>query len=235
MVDVRVRHREPELMDEPGLDPARHSAALQGLARLNRWSGSAWALWQPLRMLARRVAPEPLRVLDVATGAGDVPIQLTRFAQRAGLRLVFDACDVSPHAIRYAESRASVAAAPVRFFQLDALTDPLHGTYDVIINSLFLHHLEQPQAVDLLRRMAAAARRLVLANDLVRSAWSYRMVALGAHVLTRSDVVHTDSLRSVRAAYSIDEARGLAQEAGLTGAEVAFRWPCRFLLSWAKA
>src|SRR5918912_1375115 len=77
----------PEVMDQPGLDPRRHAHALRGLARINFWSGSAGILWPDLAALARETAPRPLRVLDVATGGGDVPIRLWRRARRAGLDL----------------------------------------------------------------------------------------------------------------------------------------------------
>ncbi len=75
----------PEVMDQPDLDPRLHAQALQGLARLNFWSGSARILWPPLSALARRLRPRPLRVLDLATGGGDVPVRLWRRASRAGL------------------------------------------------------------------------------------------------------------------------------------------------------
>jgi hypothetical protein len=66
------RRLQPELMDQPGLDPARHRQALRGLRRINFWSRSAGILWPALAGLAR-AAQRPLRVLDQATGGGDVP------------------------------------------------------------------------------------------------------------------------------------------------------------------
>ena len=44
-----LRQRQPEIMDQPDLRPARHVGALHGLARVNFWSGSAGILWPPLR------------------------------------------------------------------------------------------------------------------------------------------------------------------------------------------
>src|SRR5438309_1542594 len=92
------RRLQPEVMDQPGLEPKRHRQALHGLGRINWWSGSAGILWPPLAALAR-VSPHPLRVLDLATGGGDVPIRLWQKAQRAGLPLVIEGCDVSPVAV----------------------------------------------------------------------------------------------------------------------------------------
>ncbi|MBX9582367.1 MAG: hypothetical protein K2X87_18855, partial [Gemmataceae bacterium] len=78
------RERIPERMDDPGLDPAEHRRALAALARINRWSRSAAVIWRPIRDFARS-AGRPVRVLDVATGGGDVPKALAEKARRAGL------------------------------------------------------------------------------------------------------------------------------------------------------
>ena len=124
------------------------------------------------------------------------------------------------------------AGAPLRFFAYNALTGPLLEGYDAVQCSLFLHHLDEPDALALLQRMAAMANRLVLVNDLERG-W---LGLLAAHVVTRllttSYVVHVDGPRSVEGAFTVAEARKLAQRAGLENAQVARRWPIRWLLTW---
>ena len=81
---LRQRHRQAEIMDRPDLPAAQHGHALDGLGRINFFSRSAGILWRPLAQLSRELGP--LRILDVATGAGDVPVRLWRKATRAGLR-----------------------------------------------------------------------------------------------------------------------------------------------------
>jgi len=51
--DLTLRRRQPEIMDQPGLDRQAHVQALRGLARLNLWSGSARILWPELAALSR--------------------------------------------------------------------------------------------------------------------------------------------------------------------------------------
>jgi SAM-dependent methyltransferase len=222
-------------MDQPGLDQRRHFHALRGLERINFWSHSAGILWPPLAELARQLAPRPLRVLDLATGGGDVPIRLWHRARRRGLPLEIDGCDVSADAIRYARERAVRKSATVRFFTHDALAGPLPEWYDVHFCSLFLHHLDEEQAVDLLRRMSQSASRMVLINDLVRSRVGLLLAQVAVRLLTTSPVVHVDGPRSVRAAFTLDEARSLAERAGLHGVSIGRRWPCRFLLAWSRS
>jgi hypothetical protein len=81
----------------------------------------------------------------------------------------------------------------------------------------------------------AAAGSLVLVNDLARSRFNYLAVWFACHALSGSPVVRYDGPASVRSAFSPREARSLAEHAGLKGASVGRRFPCRFLLQWRKA
>ena len=226
------RRLRPEVMDQPGLDPGRHRQALRGLGRINYWSRSAAILWPPLAALARNHG-RPARVLDLASGGGDVPIRLWHRAGRAGLPIVVEGCDISPLAVDHATRQAERQGAEVRFFVTDALTDALPEGYDAVVCSLFLHHLTEEQAVALLRRMATAGK-LVLVNDLVRSRAGLLLARVGTRLLSLSPVVHVDGPRSVEGAFTIAEAHALAERAGLSGATVEPRWPCRFLLTWVR-
>lgn len=224
---------QPEIMEQPDLPRDHHEGALHDLSRINWWSRSAGILWPPLRDLARQLHPRTLRVLDLASGAGDLPIRLWFKARRAGLNLELAGCDISAVAIAHAQERARLAGASVTFFAQDVLRGEVLRGYDAVMTSLFLHHQESDEAArHLLRRMGQMAGRLVLVNDLVRGRLHLWLARLACRVLTSSYVVHTDGPRSVKAAFTLAEVRRLAQEAGLPGARVAWRWPFRFLLTW---
>jgi 2-polyprenyl-3-methyl-5-hydroxy-6-metoxy-1,4-benzoquinol methylase len=230
---LSVRDRQPEVMDQPDLDPSVHHRALRGLARINAWSRSAATLW-PVIAATRAVLQRPLRVLDVATGAGDVPLGLWRHARRAGWPIELVGCDISPVALDHARKRVAAAGANIQFFQHDVLVEPLPAGYDVVTSSLFLHHLTEAEAVIVLRRMKDASTRQVAVNDLLRSRAGYVSAWAGTRLLTRSPVVHIDGPLSVRAAFTVPELRRLADEAGLSGATIAPRWPFRALLTWDR-
>ncbi len=233
LTSLRRRDRQPEIMDQPGLDPPLHQAALRGLRRINSLSGSARILWPPLLHLARERAG-PINVLDVGSGAGDVPIALSIRAQRSGLPVQFTGYDMSPTAVAYARQGASRALANVSFHERNVLTDGIAEQFDVVVCSLFLHHLDEIEARDLLSRMRKAARHLVMVNDLERSRLGYALAVAASRLLSRSRIVHVDGPRSVRAAFSLQEVLALAEQAGLDGATVVRRWPCRYLLTWRR-
>lgn len=223
-------------MDQPGLDPAEHAAALRGLGRINRLSRSVSALWPPIARLAReREQPgELLRVLDLACGGGDVAVALARRAEKEGLGVRVAGCDVSPTAVALARRRAEAGGSDVAFFECDVLAGPLPEGYDVITTTLFLHHLDEAQAVDLLRRMRLAAGRAALVDDLVRSRWGHALAWAGCRLLSGSRVVHHDGPVSVAAAFTLAEVQALAARAGWERATLTRHWPQRYLLAWNR-
>jgi 2-polyprenyl-3-methyl-5-hydroxy-6-metoxy-1,4-benzoquinol methylase len=233
--DLSHRRRQPEIMDQPGLAADQHRLALRGLARVNQISRTAAILWPPIRALTRQNAPRPTRLLDVASGGGDVVRTLERYALRAGLPLTVTGCDVSPFAVEYAQAEASRAGSQARFITCDALAGELPGEFDVVTCSLFVHHLEEPEVVEVLGRMKRAAGQLLLVSDLLRTAFGYQLAWWGSRLLSRSAVVHVDGPMSVEGAFSLEELRRLADRAGLTGARFERRWPQRCLISWRPA
>ena len=107
--------------------------------------------------------------------------------------------------------------------------------YDVVISSLFLHHLTAEQAVQLLSGMKRTARHLVMVNDLVRCSRGLLLAHLAARLFTTSSVVHTDASLSVRAAFTVAEVRQMASAAGLTDVTIRRCWPFRMLMTWRPA
>lgn len=228
------RCRTPELMDQPGLEATAHSQALRGLGRINRVSSSASIVWPAIARLGRIRKNRMIRVLDIATGGGDVPIALAKRARRSGFELTIEGCDISPVAVSFAACAAREAGVDVRFFPLDALGEPLPEGFDILTCSLFLHHLDDDDAVKLLRRMSDSARSMIIVNDLLRSRTGYGIAWAGCRLLSRSPIVRHDGPASVRAAFSLGEVQQLAGRAGLDGVRVERRWPWRFVLSWSR-
>jgi 2-polyprenyl-3-methyl-5-hydroxy-6-metoxy-1,4-benzoquinol methylase len=235
---LAVRRREPEAMDAPDLPAGLHDAALDGLARINRWSRAAPALWSAVAELlgaelAHR-APRPPTLLDVACGGGDVPVALALRARAAGAGLAITACDRSPTALAHARRRAAARGVDVAFTRADVLRDPLPGPADLVTCSLFMHHLDEPDAVALLGTMRTAARRALLVCDLRRSRAGLLLAQVGTRLLSRSPIVHADGPASVRAAFTPAELSALALRAGLAGARVRNLFPQRMMLVWTR-
>ncbi|WP_084759693.1 methyltransferase domain-containing protein [Zavarzinella formosa] len=229
-----ARVRVPELMDDPAADPVEVSEALAGLRRVNKISRPDAALWKSLRQLARQHGPTPFRVLDIATASGDLPVKLWRRFQRAGIPVEISACDINPSSVTEATKRAEMNGAAVRFFTCDVLQDCIPGEYDAVVCSLFLHHLDPPDTILLLKRMAEVARKGVFVSDLRRCHLGWWAAYAMTRLLSRSPIMHYDGPVSVTAAYTPSEMKEMAVNAGLGGVVVKKSWPWRFFLSWFR-
>lgn len=226
---MKERLLVPERMDDPALSKAEHLRALRGLRRINRCTGNARAAWQPVRQLAKASSAQNLTLLDVATGAGDVPLRLLRYAAASGIQLKVDACDLSRTALDFV-SDALTDPQQVNLFELNIVSESIPQEYDIVMCTTFLHHLSESDATLALQKMRDAARKRVVIVDLERGALNWMLVWLGCHLLTRSPVVRFDGPQSVRAAFTIDEIRKLAADIGFKRLRVQRSWPARFVL-----
>lgn len=216
---MRQRVITPELMDDPSLDPALLRDALTGLGRLNTVSMAGPLLWRVVATEARR-ADKVIRVLDVGCAGGEWVVGAAARAARSGLRAEFSGCDFNPALIAMAGERAHAAGLRCSFFVHDIIRAGDLDEYDVVMSSLMLHHLSDRDARFALSAMRAASRGLVVVNDLVRSRLNLSMVGAASRTLTRSPVVRTDALLSVRAAFTRRELLQLAAQSGLQGARI---------------
>ncbi len=236
---LKERCLQAEIMDQPDLDTSEHERALHGLRRVNALSFSHTAFWPSIVRRAKTINARddrPVCVLDLACGAGDVGRRLAHRAVRNDLPIRITGWDISHTAVALASEQAKTEELDnVHYAQADVLHDPLPTNFDVIMCSLFLHHLEKQQTIDLLKKMAAATQGDLLVNDLRRTKLGYWLAWFGCRLLTRSPVVHNDGPISVEGAYTLDEIAGMADDAGLNGVRLSRRWPERFLLAWSRS
>ncbi len=231
---MHSRRLVPEIMDGPDLPESQHRRALTGLGKINRLSRTAQALLAPVLELAQTLGRRRLQLLDVASGAADVPLELALLTRRHGVDLDLTVLDKSAMALAVAQERSRRLGVELRCLQGEvpgaapALTEP----FDVVTCSLFLHHLPDGQVPGTLRWLGAHTRGLLLVSDLERSRTAYLLTWITVRLLTRSSVVHFDGPASVAAAFTGTELAQAASEAGLEGATIQRCWPKRLLLKW---
>ena len=148
-----------EIMDDLSRPDSEFDEAYRELGIINRRLGGIRAI--------ERFLPHKsnLLVLDVAAGACDVSEALLR---RIPAQIVV--LDVNPKGLKSARKSWPVTG--------NALELPFRdNTFDVVMASLFFHHLSEANCVRVLEKMWRVSRELVLVNDLYRhpvAYWSIR-------------------------------------------------------------
>lgn len=202
---------EPELMDRPQPVSDELEADLLNLVSLNRYFGSHR---QVRRFLARWLATgESYRVLDLATGAGDIPRVMVDWARRHGVKLQIDAVDANPSTLEIARKH-SADYPEIQYLRGNALTFTSNETYDLVCCSLALHHFSEEDAARLLRTCRQASHRFTLVTDLERSVATLAGVQALTALIYRDPMTRFDGRLSARRAFSFQEFRELAEVAG---------------------
>lgn len=203
--------REPELMDRPQPVTPELRRDLENLASLNRHFGSHRLVRRFLAAWLRR--GRVYRVLDLCTGFGDIPRIMVEWGRRRGISLRIDAIDANRSTIELARTRTP-STPEIEYICADVLRFEPAERYDLVCCSLALHHFCEEDAIRLLRRCRELSHRFTLIADLERS----RGTALGVWALTqfiyRDPMTRHDARVSVQRAFSFQEMRALAEEAG---------------------
>jgi 2-polyprenyl-3-methyl-5-hydroxy-6-metoxy-1,4-benzoquinol methylase len=203
--------QEPELMDRPQPVTPALEEDLRNLESLNRWFGSHRIT---RKFLTQWLAPNSCyRVLDLCTGAGDLPRVMVDWARKAGVSLRIDAVDANESTLELAR-RASADYPEVQFVRGDALKFETKETYDLVTCSLSLHHFSERDAVTLLRRCREYSHRFVLVGDLERTWRAWAGVQILTTLIYRAPMTRADAVISVQRAFSFAELRAMAEAAG---------------------
>ncbi len=207
------RSHERELLDGEALDTAELRANLRELAMLNRLPGGTATSISAIELLADGM--RTLRVLDLGTGGGEMPIAFARHGRRGPAHWTVTAVDNHPSVMGLARRRlardpdVTSLVADCRFLPLD------DASVDVAHASLLLHHLEPQDALAMLAEMRRVSRVGVVINDLRRGPLAYAVTGALVLGLTRARYTRHDGLASARRAYSLRELDELLHAAGL--------------------
>jgi 2-polyprenyl-3-methyl-5-hydroxy-6-metoxy-1,4-benzoquinol methylase len=202
---------EPELMDRPQPVSAELESDLHNLRQLNRFFGS----YSLVRLFLRKwIQPGgTLRVLDLATGSGDIPRLIADFSRQIGVSAQIEAVDQQAATVEIAR-KLSGRYPEIVFRQTDVFEWGEPRSYDIVLCSLALHHFTEEDAVQLLRHCRELTRRFVLISDLRRGLFATIGVYLLTAILFRDRMTRYDGRASAARAFSFRELHALAQRAG---------------------
>jgi len=199
-----------EMMDRDKPPSAELERDLERIRQLNRWFGSYHLV---LGFIRRWIRPaDKIRVVDLATGSGDIPRLIVDYARKIGATVEIDALDRQPATLEIAR-RMSADYPEISYREANILEWNSVESYDITLCTLALHNFSTEDAVRLVRRCCQVSKRFVLVSDLRRS---FSLVA-GVYVLTalifREPMMRYDARLSAIRAFSFSEMRDLALRA----------------------
>ncbi|GAA0582240.1 class I SAM-dependent methyltransferase [Craurococcus roseus] len=227
---LRERSTADEWMDDASATEAEFGSALADLERINRMSLAYRPVLRWLDRVAEAGGPRRLSVLDVGAGGGDMLEAVAAWGAKRGVALDVAGLDRSPWAASHAEKRGR----PGRWITADLFDLDPAERFDVVLCSLFAHHLPDPVLVRFLRWMDARATRGWLISDLHRHPVPWAFVWAGVRVLRMDPMVVHDSTVSIARGFTRADWEKALREAGVE-AEIRWAFPFRWQVGKIRA
>ena len=228
---LRDRSLLPEILDREDVDSATLAAVLRDLAAVNTLTRARAPTLQFLRHVARRAPDLRLRVLDVGYGDGDMLRRIARWGRRAGVGLDLSGIDLNPGSAPAARARTPDWMA-IDYRTGDVFDQPT-GAHDVIVSSLFTHHLTDRQIVQFLQWMERSAARGWFVNDLHRNILARDGFSVLAAVARFHPIVQADGRLSVERSFRRADWVRLLAQAGVP-ARITWHVPFRYCVARCK-
>lgn len=202
-------------MDEPCTrDQLR--ACLRDIARTTRWTFAYRPVlrWLDIFRDSQPVPAEPLRILDVACGYGDVLRRIEQWARARRIAVELTGLDLNPDAVAIA-AQASPSTSRIQWVCADVFRyeppQPIH----LVVSSLFTHHLAEDEIVRFLLWMEQHAEFGWFINDLSRAAIPYHFFRVFAKLARLHPLVQHDGPVSIARSFVPDDWRRMYAATGL--------------------
>ena len=232
-MNFAVRHAGPELMDGHNLPAEDLFLNYRELHTINRLLGGYRITLKGLARLTNGL--DQLSILDVGCGGGDMLKVVAIWGQRNNIKLHLTGVDTSGAAIKYAQNNC-IHFPEIEFLQADVFQHLGSGKkYDVIMNTLFMHHFSDEQIITLLRLMKSQATVGFLVNDLQRNKVAYHSIKWLTALFSRSYLVKHDAPVSVLRGFHEEEWWYLLSRALIATADISWEWAFRYLLIYRTA
>jgi 2-polyprenyl-3-methyl-5-hydroxy-6-metoxy-1,4-benzoquinol methylase len=221
--DHAQRSSQGEILDG-GIDAAELKLVLRDLARFNGAMLGHWPVVAWLRRATRHLPrDQPLILVDVGCGYGDLLRAIHRWSRKRGLVIKLIGLDLSRETIDVARA-ATDAADQIEYQVADIFAYRAAEPVDFVVSSLLTHHLSDAMIVSFLRWMEATARKGWLIYDLQRHVMPYVFIGLMGKLTSLHPIVIYDGQISVARSLTRAEWRQCIAAAGLVDHAVDLHW-----------
>ncbi len=218
-------------MDDETVDYDTFRGCLRDLAKVNVVTLAhrptlAWL--EALRRTGRLDVGRPVEIVDAGSGYGDLLRAIERWAKRHGVAVRLTGVDLNP----WSAKAAAEAGGDIVWATGDVLA--YEGACDLVVSSLFTHHLTEDQNVGFLQWTERTANIGWFVNDLHRHLFPFYGFRLLAWVMRWHPFVGHDGPISIARAFTAADWRGLLARADVSGAQVLWRFPFRLCVGRVK-
>jgi SAM-dependent methyltransferase len=235
--DFSRRSLQTEMMDEAAISFEDFQNCLRGLETVNvlTLAYRPTLHWLKTALSGLR-SNQPVAILDVGSGGGGMLRKVWKLAQRREREVCLTGVDLNPWSKKSAE-RLTPPDASIRYQTSDIFSFNPNPPPDLIISSLFTHHLSDNEVVKFLQWMDRHATQGWFINDLHRHPLPFYFIRLAMRLFGAGPIVTNDGPISVARSFTATDWRRLIAEARIPMERIRINWsfPFRYCVAGRKA
>lgn len=232
MVNLTERSGEKELLDADDISFADIKVCLKELNTINRLLGGHAITVSGLRALLRKEDTR-LHIAEIGCGGGDNLHALAKIISSDQFQLTYTGIDLKQECIDFAKQQYPELKAEWIASDYSRVIFSL-GKPDVIFSSLFCHHFNDDQLVEMMQWMNRNSVRGFYINDLQRSPVAYYLIKWLTAVFSSSYLVKNDGCISVARSFRKKEWINILKRAGINNYSIRWKWAFRYLIVFKK-
>ena len=226
-IDTTNRSTKIEIMDDLDMSGETLINSLDQLANINKWLGGNKTTIDSLKTILKTNPKDNIiSIVDLGCGNGDMLRKVAHFGRKNGYKFDLLGIDANQATIDYA-IQLSANFPEITYKKEDVLSKEFATyTYDIAMCTLFLHHFEDPIALDFIQTLLKNAKIGVVINDLHRHWLAYYLFKLLTSVVG-NEMTREDGLTSILKAFKRQDLDRFSKKLNFKST-ITWRWAFRY-------
>ena len=225
----KYRSQQLEIMDDLDFQGEEMKNLLGDLKYVNKWLGGNKVTLDGIEKLLRgNSKKEPITILDIGCGDGQLLRNCAKYAENNNLKLKCIGLDFNKNILEYAENQ-SKDFPNIKFQKVDVfLEEELIPNCDIAVCTLFLHHFSNEKIEELLKILLKKSNNGLVINDLQRSRIAFNLFKIVSNLFLKTDTAKHDGLVSIARGFKKDELEHISKKIPNQKSEIHWRWAFRY-------
>jgi 2-polyprenyl-3-methyl-5-hydroxy-6-metoxy-1,4-benzoquinol methylase len=228
MPDFSQRSTDEEIMDDLNCHGEVVYQTLRELDFINHWLGGNGITTKGVAHLISGDQKEPLTIVDLGCGSGEILRQLADWARKKNLSVNFIGIDANPNIINFAKNHC-VGYPEISFETVDIFSASFsERRFDIVIGTLFYHHFKNEELIAFFSKLKDRVKIGIVINDLHRHWLAFHSIRLLTRLFSKSTMVRYDAPLSVLRAFSKSDLTHILKESGIQNFRITWKWAFRW-------
>lgn len=227
------RSLKEEIMDDFSCEGEVVDQTLKELHHINFYLGGDQISINGLKFLINKDPKQEYKIVDLGCGGGDTLKIFDKWAKKNNFHFDLVGVDANEYIINYAQKNC-IKNSNISFLSGNVLSDNFKNKkFDIAHASLFLHHFQDEEIVNLFKQLLDQVEIGIVINDLHRHWISYFFTKYFIATWSKSAMVKYDSILSVERSFIRKELEAYLKMADIRNYSLRWKWAFRWeLIIW---